>query len=602
MAPYLAKNDDDFKEAQGKLITHLNLYLEKLQKVGATYKPRFIARSDNDEVQAFKKKYQDLSPIEITDTLFFRLNFPWGLRLGVRVDVHNEYLTITFLADQLSRTSEVKEIRDVCALLRELSGGDLEIDGDLEIAGRQLSEEEAKENSSRVMSARKEKIDLLYLGIWDAIKASLQDDSSMEPRLGGSQLADLRGFAACAPEFADPMGPRHRKVLELRSSRLQDRLEKKIDHDVFQFIKRRPKFFGSLLGFEGLDVRESRSAANVPISGVLDGAAVYGSTLRSTELRDGNQNPLRYFIIYNDNSQNQLARLIRRLNVLAELRIAALMDTKKLRAANRAIRQLAYKLDDPTVASDPIRVSQYNQEYVDADSTKGPPSGAIYRVERSRYYAKSYIERLQDLRIVRIEGWQPYDAFMRRNLFMEFDYISQIGDRFADVSKKLDRLNGWLQINALRTHNKNIADTNAAIQQSSEQIEIFSSSIADHAAALKSHSEATRGSVDALRELAAGIKSAQDRLLELQAVAEPVGIGAFAYYVGSSVSKLVLAVFSILQFIKESSPTATWQDNFLEFICIVLAGWFYCRYLNPKSLDGIWEALQKNWYRRLPPD
>ena len=41
--------------------------------------------------------------------------------------------------------------------------------------------------------------------------------------------------------------------------------------------------------------------------------------------------------------------------------------------------------------------------------------GLVYRVSRSRMYVSAYRDRIQDFRIIRIEGWQPYDEFVRRH-------------------------------------------------------------------------------------------------------------------------------------------------------------------------------------------
>jgi len=463
LTPYLAQSETEYGAARRKLVTAVNAYLDRIQPSSAPYRPRFVMR--NAKVVDPKIHIRD------TDTLFLRLAPAEGARLGVRLDIHNEYLTITFIADSIDAGQPLGN--QVVALLRTLSGSDLSrADAD---AG----------------------VEYLYDGFWRAIEAVLPAKNLLD--LPGTLLADYRGFIVCAPDIAVRMSRRPQNNLELRSSRLADRLQRKIDYDVFQFVKRRPLFFGTALGLEKHDETETNSPANVPISGVLDGAAIYGSSLR-TQSAHANT-PLRYFVVYNANSQSQLGRLVRRLHVLGELRIAALMDMPGLLAANRSIRALAYEVDKTeesaaqarSVEDLSIALARVNRGKSTAKSETGDTpcrGGAIYRVERSRHYARSYVERLQDLRIVRIEGWQPYDAFMRRNLFMEFDYISQIGNRFEAVGHRIQRL------------------------QAREQARRFEA----YSQATKA---ATEASVIATREL-----------VRLYQIAELVGVAAFTYYFG----------------------------------------------------------------------
>ena len=41
----------------------------------------------------------------------------------------------------------------------------------------------------------------------------------------------------------------------------------------------------------------------------------------------------------------------------------------------------------------------------------------------------------------RIKGWEPYDAFMHRNLFPMIDHIDSIGVRFEALAARVERLN-----------------------------------------------------------------------------------------------------------------------------------------------------------------
>ena len=177
------------------------------------------------------------------------------------------------------------------------------------------------------------------------------------------------------------------------------------------------------------------------------------------------------FILYDGFKAEQLGRLIRRLHVAAELRMAALVDIEQLRRASDAVRD----------AGQVSTLNELNDRY--ARIGNDCAGGLVYRINRSRYYAGVYRDRLQDLRIVRIEGWQPYDEFVQRTLYRDFEFVDQLGQRHAQLGERISRLVG-----------KELADN---IQKNQ------------------------RASLDV-----------QSELMWLQTFAEPIGTAAFIYYVG----------------------------------------------------------------------
>lgn len=95
--------------------------------------------------------------------------------------------------------------------------------------------------------------------------------------------------------------------------------------------------------------------------------------------------------------------------------------------------------------------------------------GLSYRVERTRYYVNQINSLLQTLRIVRIEGFQPYDQFIRRRLYGTFDFIERIGVLYADLRSEIT-----LQLDRQRTQEfmslgNNIKSNTDAIQDFAEQ-------------------------------------------------------------------------------------------------------------------------------------
>ena len=67
-------------------------------------------------------------------------------------------------------------------------------------------------------------------------------------------------------------------------------------------------------------------------------------------------------------------------------------------------------------------------------------SGLLYRIERSRYYVKQFADNVKLLRILRVEGNQPYDQFIQRRLGSEFDFIDRLGIRYERATRNISTL------------------------------------------------------------------------------------------------------------------------------------------------------------------
>ncbi len=212
---------------------------------------------------------------------------------------------------------------------------------------------------------------------------------------------------------------------------------------------------------------------NCVLCEVLDGNAIYGSSLAKVEV-GASHKPLRYFVLSNGLSGYQLGRLLRRLHVLGELRLAAMLDLQKLRRAGIEIRALgnwiiaeqhgegtadaksahgskgakidftklqqkliaiAY-LPPPPNPSIPSQADDKNTSQTDPSIAGGLP----YRVNRSRSYAQAFKNRVIELRVRRLEGWEPYDLFVQRTLYQEFDFIDAVGRRYEAMEARVQRL------------------------------------------------------------------------------------------------------------------------------------------------------------------
>jgi hypothetical protein len=182
--------------------------------------------------------------------------------------------------------------------------------------------------------------------------------------------------------------------------------------------------------------------------------------------------PERYFLVHDGISRFQLGRLARRFHVLDEPRCAAIFDFEKLIRASEWIRTLDNDIDQRLRTAEPDRdapsplpgaLTEIQAKL--NELTAGPQSrgdqktigGLLYRVNRSRYYARDFDQRMTDMLFRRIEGWEPYDIFMHRNLYPIMDHIDSIGRRFDALAARVQRLTDASNVVELVSVQKEIA-------------------------------------------------------------------------------------------------------------------------------------------------
>lgn len=191
--------------------------------------------------------------------------------------------------------------------------------------------------------------------------------------------------------------------------------------------------------------------ANCVLCSVMNGRGVYASSMgrSEAEIRAAKPTPHvrarpeRYLLLQHGLPRFQVGRLLRRLHVLDELRCAALFNFKELIAASERIRALGSTIDHrlrggaTELSRDALRGIQKELNGLTSDEKIG---GLLFRINRSRYYARSFQVGMKDLLFGRIKGWEPYDAFMNRNLFPTIDHIDAIGVRFEALAARVERL------------------------------------------------------------------------------------------------------------------------------------------------------------------
>src|SRR5208283_4550152 len=139
-------------------------------------------------------------------------------------------------------------------------------------------------------------------------------------------------------------------------------------------------------------------------------------------------------------NRRQLGILTQQLLLLATCRLAALKYSRELHRVGQELTRL-----DPVVqdargsigANDKFtmrKMESVHKLFMDItigfNADTNTKSGLTYRIERSRYYVSQFLKKSKLLRIVRLDGDQPYHQFVERRLGAEFDYIESLGRRY----------------------------------------------------------------------------------------------------------------------------------------------------------------------------
>jgi hypothetical protein len=216
---------------------------------------------------------------------------------------------------------------------------------------------------------------------------------------------------------------------------------------------------------EFLKIREyyDKSSADSVMCTFLNGNVLYCAPLASNRLDQGESECgiVKYLIVYGDIKGDQLGRLVRRLHILGELRYLALLDyklengEKDLKTVSNDLRHIGNKLDDYVKDNEknpilPMKLIEDINLLLSKTSLISDGS-LIYRISQSRYYANTFKEQIGDLRIEKIEGYQSYDQFIRRNVYQLFSKIDQIGQRYDLLGRRVER---WILMSEADTSRK----------------------------------------------------------------------------------------------------------------------------------------------------
>jgi hypothetical protein len=452
--PSLAANTGGTATRFDKIYDLINTQLEVLQK-----------KYGVADVETFNAWNRDDSILKQLNKLPKSL---LGWRARVLIDVYAEYFSITLIFDQNVINKGPAEASNLASRLKK-----------------------AIHSDAQAVKLIKQ----VYEDVWE--KWFIPDSVTTSSNWPGEKFVEARGLILSTKS-------RLRRTSSGRKGfiALADVAENHIDNDL---VLKQANNLGPLLSRvlrPSTDAKDESvgTAANCVLCETLGGDAIYGSSLPHSI-----PEPLRYFVLHNSRSEDQLGRYLRQVHVLGELRFAALLDYKELKEADQKIRELGNKIDTALAERDEKRklankkLSHSPREDFDLDevqrefnkiSSSNIRGGLVYRINWSRNYANAFRARVPLIQIKSLRGWDSYKDFVGRNLYYFFDHIDRIGIRYDALSQRVQRLTA-------------------------------------------------ASTMDSMHDLVGEMNRADTSIYHIQVIGEVIGIAAFTYY-GGHILEIVL--------------------------------------------------------------
>jgi hypothetical protein len=217
------------------------------------------------------------------------------------------------------------------------------------------------------------------------------------------------------------------------------------------------------------------------VSRLLDGRVLYATALgpQPKPGKPGNEQPLLFYMHSVTQCPRQIGRLLDRLCSLGTLRLAAIVALPSLKRVSQeiwSVDQIAREtrgylhkliqlvgtgekdnksrgdlnknildgLEDIHSKMARLSAGKFNLRPKEFDPNLEIGDASIeYRLVRSTYYERQFSDQLRSLRIQRLEGYQPYDEFVRRRLQSAFNFIRGVNTRIEQIKgewRSLDQL------------------------------------------------------------------------------------------------------------------------------------------------------------------
>jgi hypothetical protein len=396
-----------------------------------------------------------------------------GYRLQVRVDVHTEIFSLTYIFDDIARDAPDGDF--LVASMARLPGETEALDTLFDHIWEEREENDvraAKEAIAWVNGAGgqppKRRVGTLITDFRSLVLGSgtvdePQDEDRGDPSLerSGALAPAIRAFFA-----------RHR-LLVLAAAEAED--------DDGAQLRHRPAADAV-----------TRWSGEPVICGMLDGQALYAARLGQWSHGHSGPEPIRHLVVYAGRSEDQLGRLVRRMHVLGQLRHAALIDFEPetigprgtncwqttgqggLREASRRMRILGEELSaDSADLSDPKAAMKILHDAVPrlAAINELVEGGLTYRVERARYYTREFQQTIEHLRLVPLRKWVSYDDFAKRHILHLLERVDHIGMRYEALTRRVHRLLFFKQAQRLEEYTESVRNALVTIDKATRAID-----------------------------------------------------------------------------------------------------------------------------------
>ena len=238
---------------------------------------------------------------------------------------------------------------------------------------------------------------------------------------------------------------------------------------------------------------------DIIVSLINDRSSMYISSLGQTgnDVEPGTEadklEPIRYLVLSKISARRQLGRLSDRIDRLGTYRLLALRNFKEIRrkgdmienteALIREYRERSTEVDK-TVESEksgnePVTVFDdqfYEIERLINNIDQNVHGGISHRVFASRHYVRSYWNLAKGLRSDRVEGFQPYDEFIHRQLTQHYDFIDNFGKKVDALQTSFGNLIQQQQVKGLANFSRKIKNAQqelVSLQKAAHAIEFI---------------------------------------------------------------------------------------------------------------------------------
>jgi hypothetical protein len=406
------------------------------------------------------------SDVDIDTGTVSLIRFWWhGMRATVRLEFHTEYITLASILDlsvkphpdysaAAGTADPQRELRERLLLLQD------------------LFEKEPRNRRQDYASISR----LLQYEIWKKFEEDILDRAVagkpiLETTLG-QVFVDLRAIvtgSTMTKGQAQPAG-RAKEQGWTRSKTVPQALRRPFSHAMPRKRTGRKEYRapGSKWARDSLRrlwplIESERYLQNFEfsVSGVFGGRALLVTALGPRPpaliMRERPWQPVCYFVHAYTDDEWQIGRLIDRINTLASLRLAAVMEigslnkagamveclAKRIQDANRAIEDAIEESNDKDKQPDWCDKAEQEMHAVteDLQAINGLVSGNILRrLERSQYYVEQFQKDSKALRARRIEGFQLYSEFVNRRMGSSFGYIQYLRTRMDSINAGMSAL------------------------------------------------------------------------------------------------------------------------------------------------------------------